>query len=222
MHKVLSHLRSPALALIALAVPAPALASDDGFEFWLNPSVSHDLDTDTALEIETAQRFRDAGDGRADTYFARLWINQDVANFATLSGAFERRVNDGGRNETRLIQQFSSKHGILRTRLRLEQRFVDNADRMGLRLRPRLGVSIPLDNDERLTFKSDAELILTMRSTSIGGQEGLTGLRTQMGFGYDVSDRVSVSAVYLRQQDFNTGRPDRIGHAPLIGLEFAF
>lgn len=121
--------------LALLASPATALAEDhaDAFEFWVNPSVSFDLDDDTGVELETAQRFRDADDGRVDTYFARLWLNQDVSDDVTLSGAVERRINDGGADETRLIQQMTTAHGILRTRLRLEQRFVDDADRMGLR-----------------------------------------------------------------------------------------
>lgn len=210
------------LALFAMVLPAAAHANDDGFEFWLNPSVSTDLDDNTGLEIETAQRFRDASDGRADTYFGRFWINQKVADNVTLSGALERRINDGGSDETRFIQQMSTSHGILRTRLRLEQRLVDRADRMGLRLRPRLGVSVPIDEDGRWAFKSDAELFLTLRSNNFGGDDGLTGLRTQIGVSYDISDRISVSAAYLRQQDFEDGGPDRIGHAPIIGVEFAF
>lgn len=209
-------------ALAALCSPSAALASDDAFEFWLNPSVSADLDGDTGIELETAQRFRSSGDGRADTYFARLWVNQDLSDNATLGGAFERRINDGGRNETRLIQQLSTRHGIWRTRLRVEQRFVDSADRMGLRLRPRLGLSVPLDEAGRWTLKSDAELFLTLRSTSAGGDDGLTGLRTQAGFGYELSDRLSLTAAYLRQQDFEDNGPDAVGHAPIIGIEFAF
>lgn len=60
-----------ACACVSL-IPQAALASDDGAEFWLNPSVELELDDDTALEVETAQRFRNAADGRADTYFWRL------------------------------------------------------------------------------------------------------------------------------------------------------
>ena len=213
-----------ALTTIAVlaALPTTAHASNDGAELWLNPSVSFDLDDNTGLEVETAQRFRDAEDGRVDTYFARLWLNQDVADNVTLSGAFERRINDGGNDETRLIQQMSTSHGILRTRLRIEQRFVDNADRMGLRLRPRLGVSVPLDEEGRWAFKSDAELFFTLRSNNVGGDEGLTGLRTQIGVSYDLNDNLTLSAAYLRQQDFDDGGPDEVGHAPIIGIEFAF
>lgn len=201
---------------------APAVASDDAAELWLNPSVSFDVDDDTGVEIETAQRLRDADDDRVDTYFVRLWLNQQVADNVTLSGAMERRVNDGGSDETRLLQQMTTSHGYLRTRLRLEQRFVDNADQMGLRVRPRLGVAVPIDADERWTFKTDAEMFLTLQSTRNGGDTGLTGLRTQIGVSFDVSQRLTLSAAYLRQQDFDNGSPDVVAHAPIFGIEFSF
>lgn len=201
---------------------SPAMAQNEAFEFWLNPSISTDLDEDTGIELETAQRFRSSEDGRVDTYFTRLWLNQDISENLTLSGAVERRINDGGSDETRLMQQLSGSHGILRTRLRLEQRFIDNADRMGLRLRPRLGVSVPINEQGRWSAKADAELFWTLRGNNIGSDEGITGLRTQVGLSYDVNDNLSVGLVYLRQQDFEDGGPDEIGHAPLISIEHAF
>lgn len=201
---------------------SPAMAQNDAFEFWLNPSISTDLDEDTGIELETAQRFRSSEDGRVDTYFARLWLNQDISEEFTLSGAVERRVNDGGSDETRLMQQLSGSHGILQTRLRLEQRFVDDADHMGLRLRPRLGVSVPIDESGRWSAKANAELFWTLRGNNVGSDEGITGLRTQVGVSYDVNDKLSLGLVYLRQQDFEDGGPDEIGHAPLASVEYSF
>lgn len=201
---------------------SPAMAQNEALEFWLNPSISTDLDEDTGIELETAQRFRSSEDGRVDTYFTRLWLNQDISENFTLSGAVERRINDGGSDETRLMQQLSGSHGILRTRLRLEQRFVDDADRMGLRLRPRLGVSIPIDNQKRWSAKADAELFWTLRGNNFGSDEGITGLRTQVGVSYDVNDNFSLGMVYLRQQDFEDDGPDEIGHAPLVSVEYSF
>lgn len=209
-------------SLLALTSHLTAHATDDGLEFWLNPSASFGIDQDTEIEIETAQRLRDAAADRADTYFVRLWLHEDLTRAVTLSGAVERRVNDGETNETRLIQQLSTRQGILRTRLRLEQRFADNADQTGLRIRPRIGIALPLGDDGRWTFRSDAELFLTLQSTSRTGDEGLTSLRTQIGFGYGVSDRLSVSAGYLRQQDFTDGGPDPVGHAPILAINYAF
>lgn len=209
-------------ALGAALLHTPAAASDDGFELWLNPSASFDLDGNTGVEIETAQRFRSASDGRPDTYFLRLWLNQELSDAVTISGAAERRINDGDDDETRVMQQLSTRHGVLRTLLRLEQRLVDGAGRTGLRLRPRLGVSVPMSGDGRWLLQANTELFFTLRSTGAGGDEGLTGLRTQLGASYDLTKNLSLSAVYLRQQDIRNGAPDRIGHAPLIGIELSF
>lgn len=209
---------------LALSLAAGAAAADDdAAEFWINPSATVALSDDTDLELETAQRFRDADDGRSDTFFYRLWLNRDLRDDLSGGLAIERRVNtDGDADETRLIQQVSTKHGVLRTRLRLEQRFIDDADRVGLRLRPRVGVSAPIGSSGRWTFKSDAELFVTLQSASRGGDHGLTGLRTQIGFGYEVSERLSVSVGYLRQETFVDDGPDEVGHAPIVGLEYAF
>lgn len=205
----------------AILLAAPASASDESFEFWLNPSFETDLDDDTAVELETAQRFRSEDEGRVDTYFGRLWIKQKLADNVTLAGAFERRFNDGGSNETRTMQQLSTSHGILKTRLRLEQRFVDDADRMGLRLRPRLGVGFDLTDDGRWSAGADAELFWVLRGNNVGSDTGITGLRTTVGVDYEVNENLSVGLSYLRQQDFEDG-PDEIGHAPLVGIEFSF
>jgi hypothetical protein len=208
--------------LVLVAWPGTASASDDAFEFWVNPSIAYELDKDTGIELETAQRLRSAADGRPDTFFFRLWVNQAVSDGATLSGAVERRINDGGRDETRTMQQLSLRHGVLRGRLRLEQRFVSDADRMGLRLRPRIGASVPLNGDGDWTLDGDAELFLTLRSTSRLGDQGLTGLRTQIGVGHDVSERLNLSIGYLRQQDIKPNGTDQVGHAPIVGIELSF
>ena len=208
------------LTAAAMVAAVPAHAADEAFEFWLNPSVSVDVDDDTGVELETAQRFRSAADGRVDTYFARLWLNQALSEDVTLGGAVERRINEGGSDETRLMQQLSTRHGLLRTRLRLEERFVDGTGRMGLRLQPRLGVAMRLD--DRWGFYTNAELFFTLKSTSAGGDDGLTGLRTQIGVSYAASDNLALSLTYLRQHDFEDAGPDEVGHAPLVGIEYSF
>ena len=70
---------------------------------------------------------------------------------------------------------------------------------------------MPLDAAGKWSFGTDAELFLTLRGTSVGGDTGLTGLRTQYKLGYEVNDNLSLSAIYLRQQDFRDNRPDRVG-----------
>jgi hypothetical protein len=207
----------------ATGLSIPAYATNDDLEVWLNPSVAADLDNDTGIELETAQRLRSADRGRVDTYYARLWLNQELDDNLTVSGGVERRVNDGGDDETRFLQQLSVKKGFFRGRFRLEQRFVDNnGGRMGLRIRSRLGVSVPFDEAKRWSFDTSAEFAKTLRSTSAGGKDGLTGLRTQLGVNYKVDEKLTIGLAYLRQQDFTDNAPDPVGHAPLLALDFSF
>jgi hypothetical protein len=210
-----------AAAALLIGTPTLALASEEGAELWYNPGVTFGLDDNTAIEIETAQRIRSASKG-ADTYYARLWVVQDVTDRLSISGGFERRVNNGAANETRLLQQLSGKAGIVRGRLRLEQRFVDGAEQTAWRLRSRVGVNVPLDTDKKWRAIADTEGFFTLRATRAGGQTGLTGLRSQAGFAHEVSDRIGISLTYVRNQEIIDGRPDRVGHAPLFGIEFSF
>lgn len=207
-----------------LALPGAAQANDEAFEFWLSPSVEHRIDKDTSLALQTGQRFRSASDGRADTYLAQLWVRHKVTDNVTIAGGIEQRENDGGLDEIRAMQQLSASHGILRTRLRLEQRWVEDQSRMGWRLRPALGTHVPLGGDDRWALNTNAELFWTLRSSRVGPADdpGLTGLRTQVGVSYRASDKLALSLSYLRNQEFIDNAPDRIGHAPLVGIAFSF
>lgn len=221
MHRKLLPL---ALSLLTLPLTSPALASDEDFELWLNPTFSFDLDEDTEFQLETAQRFRDADRGREDTYYARFWLKQQIGDGLRLDGGVETRANDGGRDELRLLQQLNASSGIFRGRVRLEQRFQeDRGGRMGLRLRNRFGVAVPLGGeDSPWSAEASGELFWTLRSNGPGGDTGLTGVRTVAGVGYEVSDSLEVSLAYLRDQDFIDNGPDEIGHAPLISVDFSF
>lgn len=212
---------TPLVLALTLAMPTAAVAADDSFQLWLNPSVAFDLDDNTGVEIETAQRFRPESAG-PDTYYGRLWLVQKLDSNFSISGGIERRMNDGGSDETRLLQQINARSGVLRARVRLEQRFVDSADQTGWRLRARAGVNLPLTDNGRLAFVADAESFFTLRSTSNVGDTGLTGLRTHAGIDYEVADNLALGVGYLRNQDILDGRPDRVGHAPLLSLEYSF
>jgi hypothetical protein len=205
-----------------LGIATPALATDEAFELWLAPSVRGQLDHNTALRVETAQRFRDANDGRPDTYFVRLWISQRVSQNFTVEGAVERRENDGGCDETRLLQQVVAQNGIFRNRLRLEQRFIDNTPQTGWRLRSEHGLRIDLDAGKKWFFRADAEFFFTLQCNSIGGQTGFTEKRSQAGLGHRFNPQLSASLSYKRVQTIRRERPDLVGHVPMIHIDYSF
>lgn len=197
-----------------------AVAQEEDGELWLNPSFAREIDGRTSIELETAQRLR--SDPRADTFFARLWVNRDDRGGRAWSVGAERRWNGPEEREVRLLQQVGYDWGPLAFRTRTEQRFVNVDPRTGWRLRQRVGTTIPLTPGENgWALTGDAEVFMTLRSTEPDGQTGLTGLRTFLGFERRFG-RYDLSLGYLRQQDIRDGSEDRIGHAPFVGLATNF
>lgn len=203
-------------ASLLLLASAPASATEDRLELWLNPEVTADLGDKTFVELESAQRFREKP--ADDTYYGRLWLGRKIGKGLTLSAGVERRREGEGR-ETRLLQQVSYPLvGILKGRTRLEQRFPNDEPRTAFRLRQRVGLGLPLSSDG-WEVAANVEGFFTLRAPQAGGQTGLTGLRTFVGVEREF-EMVEVSLGYLNQQNIREGRPDVIGHAPFVGLTF--
>lgn len=208
-----------AAGFLALAAP-PAIAQDEDAELWFNPAFVKTIDDRTSVELETAQRLRD--DPRLDTYFARLWVNREDGKGREWSVGVEQRWNGPDEREVRLLQQVGYDWGPVEFRTRLEQRFVDVDPQTGWRLRQRIGTTIPLtDGEDGWALTGDAELFVTLRNTEPGGQTGVTGLRTFVGFERSFG-RYDLSVGYLRQQDIRDEAEDRVGHAPFLGLTVNF
>lgn len=205
---------------VMLALASPVLAQDEAGEFWFNPSFATSLDDRTSVELETAQRLR--SDPRDDTYFARLWLKREDSRGRDWNVGVEHRWNGPDEREVRLLQQVGYDWGPLEFRTRLEQRFVNVDPDTGWRLRQRMGTTVPLTEDENgWALTGDAEVFFTLRNTEPGGQTGLTGLRTFVGFERGFG-RYDISLGYLRQQDIRDGAEDRVGHAPFVGVTVNF
>lgn len=203
-----------------LALASPVLAQDEAGELWFNPAFETSLDDRTTVELETAQRLR--SDPRNDTFFARLWLKREDSQGRDWNVGIEQNWTGPDEREVRLLQQVGYDWGPLEFRTRLEQRFVNVDPQTGWRIRQRVGSTLPLTGDEDgWALTGNAELFVTLRNTEPGGQTGLTGLRTFVGFERGLG-RYDVSLGYLRQQDIRDNSEDRIGHAPYIGVTVDF
>lgn len=205
-------------AALALALPTAALAEENRLEGWFEGAVVADIGGKSFVEFQTQQRARGSSNPTGDNQTYRLWLGTKVGQTTLMGGV--HRSKEGATKETRLIQQASYPLGLgeLKGRTRLEQRFIDDADRTGWRLRQRVGLTVPLtEQDGGWAVVGNAEGFLTLRATSAGGQTGLTGLRTFLGFERSFG-KVDVEVGYTRQQNIRRGAPDRVGHAPTLGL----
>lgn len=207
-------------AALAVGISTPAVAEENYLEGWFEGTVSKEFKSGAFVQLQTQQRARGDSNPTGDNQTYRLWVGQEIGAIKASVGL--HRSRDGATKETRLIQQASYDVGSfgLKGRTRLEQRFVDDADKTGWRVRQRIGYALPLSSDEDgWKLAGTAEGFLTLRSTSRGGDTGLTGLRTFVGFERSF-DKLDVGVGYTRQQSIRKNRPDLVGHAPTLNLTF--
>lgn len=206
------------VAALAVSLSAPALAEENRLEAWFEGAVVKDLGSRTFVEFQTQQRFRGDSNPIADTHVYRLWLGRKFGKVTVMGGV--HRSKEGSTRETRLIQQasYSLAGAPLKGRTRLEQRFIDDAAQTGWRIRQRIGVAFPLTSkDDGWTLTGNAEGFWTLRATSRTGQEGLTGLRTFVGVERSFG-KLDLELGYTRQQNIRDNAPDRVGHAPTLGV----
>lgn len=205
-------------AALAVSLSTPALAEENYLEGWFEGSIVKDIGNKSYVEFQTQQRARGDSNPTGDNQTYRLWLGRKFGK-VTVSGAIHRS-KEGSTKETRLIQQasYSLSGTPFKGRTRLEQRFVDDADQTGWRVRQRVGVAFPLTSeDDGWTLVGNAEGFWTLRATSQTGQTGLTGLRTFAGFEKSFG-KIDLELGYTRQQSIRDNAPDRVGHAPTLGL----
>lgn len=205
-------------AALAVGLSTPALAEENRLEGWFDGSIVKDIGNDSFVEFQTQQRVRGSSNPIGDTHVYRVWLGRSFGGVEASAGV--HRSKEGSTRETRLMQQASYKLPIrgLKARTRLEQRFIDDADRTGIRLRQRIGFGLPLGQEkDGWELAGNAEGFLTLRATSSTGQTGITGLRTYVGVERSFGT-VDFGIGYTRQQNIRKGAPDRVGHAPTLSL----
>ena len=203
---------------LCLACSAPAMAEDNYLEGWFEGTIAKDIGGGNSIEFQTQQRLRGDSNPTGDNQTYRLWFGHKFGALKASAGV--HRSKEGSVKETRLLQQVTYPLGskLLKGRTRLEQRFIDDAPRTGWRLRQRVGVTLPLTAaKDPWKFAANAEGFWTLRATSSTGQDGLTGLRTFVGFEKTLG-KVDLGIGYTRQQNIRKNAPDRIGHAPTLNL----
>lgn len=205
-------------AAFAVGLSTPALAEENRLEAWFDGTIARDLGDNSFVEFQTQQRERGRGSPTGDNQTYRLWLGHRFGKVEASAGI--HRSKEGAVRETRLMQQFSYGFGSsgLKGRTRIEQRFLDDAAKTGWRLRQRIGYALPLTGEKGgWKLAANAEGFLTLRSTSRGGDTGLTGLRTFAGFERSLG-KVDLGFGYTRQQSIRKNRPDLVGHAPTLSL----
>ncbi|MBA4051320.1 MAG: hypothetical protein C0472_05435 [Erythrobacter sp.] len=205
-------------ALVAAWQPSIARAQDEDVQLWQIVNLAHDFDDDTRLTVDASQRWREAARG-GEQQTLRFQIEQTVAKGVRIGGG-GMVLEAGGLTELRPHQQVTFTLGRFEARTRLEERFIDRADRTELRLRQRIQYNQPLGQGWRASVGGEWLGLLQGRNDGQGA--ATEQWRAQAGIAYRISKRLEVGANYWLLVFPNGAQPDRITHVPQTVLTYRF
>jgi hypothetical protein len=219
--------RSAAAAALSV-VPGTAWARDDG-QIWTGGAATVNLSDRWRLSAEVIARFSDNRGGLYEIEAPTL-LNFRLAKDVTLAGGYVHNPQfaDGDLTtvERRAREQITVDNiarvaeGRLSARLRLEQRWRDNADGTGWRVRPYFKYSLPLKGKTSLVLSN--ETFLNLNTTTFQRQDGLDRMRNLIAVNTPLAKDVTIEAGYLNQYGFVRGGEDNRDHIASILVSASF
>jgi hypothetical protein len=204
---------SAPLAVVAFALPAlPARAAEEDFQLWITESASVPLSSAMHGTLDASQRLRENG----DQLLARATAELRLSRAAVIGGGAAYISTIGSADEFRPHQQLTLTYGPLAFRTRIEERFFEHADRMELRLRQRIGATIPVSHDLRAGLAG--ELLYIARSQSSGNGAHVDQWRGNATISRRLGDTLEGTLGYLAILSPRNGEPDRLSHVAQVTL----
>jgi hypothetical protein len=206
----------------AALIPQAAFARNDA-QIWTGGGATVNLSDQWRLTGEVIARFSDNRGGLYEIEAPAL-LNFRAAKDFTLAAGYVHNPQfaDGDLTtvERRAREQITVDNiakvagGKLSARLRLEQRWRDNADGTGWRVRPYFKYSLPLKGKTSLVLSN--ETFLNLNTTAFQNQDGLDRMRNLIAINTPLAKNVTIEAGYLNQHRFVRGGEDDRDHIASI------
>jgi hypothetical protein len=178
---------------------------------WITGSLALSIADDVNGSIEMSQRFRNSGDQqqlRASAEF-RLFPAVSVTGGASY-------VRSSASTEYRPDQQMTVFAGPVSFRSMIEERLIDGADRVELRVRERVRLAVPLGTATRIA--GAAELLYIAQPRNRAAQARIDSWRGSLAIQRRLSGHLDATVGYLLIYSPRAGSPDRISHVPQLSL----
>jgi Protein of unknown function (DUF2490) len=204
-----------ALLLAALTglvlIPAPARAAAEDTQLWLFLNGVVPLDDDLTAALELSPRLRDG----ADQLLARGSVDWQASRELQLGGGASW-VDFAGGHEFRPYQQVQLTHGPVEFRSRVEERFLAGADRVQIRFRQRIQLTLPLA--QGLRGVANGEVLYIARPQSRTASARVDSWRANVAANYRLSPHAELGLGYLAIYSPRAGARDRLSHVPQLRL----
>ena len=215
-----------ALALAAAAaISAPAHAARSDSQIWTNGAVNVKLGNGWRLQEETTARFSDHRNGLYE-FESNTLLGYQLNKVVTLWAGYTHNPQYSGGDftvtEHRAREQATFDGfvkvgaGKLNGRLRLEERWRNNVEGTGWRVRPYLKYSLPIGGKTALNLST--EPFLNLNTTPFQKQSGLDRVRNLITVSTPLTKSMSGELGYMNQHGFVRGGPDTSDNIAYFGL----
>jgi hypothetical protein len=214
------------LALGILATPAAAANSDE--QLWTNFNVTAKLSDRWRLSEEVTIRFSDNRKGLYELESNTLLgyrLNKVVTLWAGYTHNPQYAAGDFTVMEHRAREQVTFDGfarigaGKLNGRMRLEQRWRNNVDGTGWRVRPYLKYSLSIAGKTALNLSS--EPFFNLNVTPFQKKVGLDRMRNLISISTPLTKTLTGEAGYMNQHGFVSGGPDTSDNIAYFGLSLS-
>jgi hypothetical protein len=212
-------MRKHLLATLALLAPVAAHAETDE-AVWVNVTAQGAIKDRLVYFAEVQPRVND-GASELRQLLLRTAIGVGVSDAVTLYQGYARVIDysaGGDQLENRSFQQVTwnvakGSWGELQSRTRIEQRFVEGSDDVGVRLRHMARWELPLEKKDRpVGALAWAEGFVAVNDTHWGARAGMDQVRLFGGAEIPLFGRSTLEAGYMAQiTDLPAGR-SRVRH----------
>ncbi len=192
--------RSSALLLLALLFSSNELAADD-LQQWTTLLMIKRFDERWTGTLLTQGRIQD-DIAKRQVLLIRPEVGYNISREVQLSLGFDyfAAFDDGLSNEYRVWQQLGVGQDFggvgITNRVRIEERFIDGADGVALRLRYRFRGQGWLDDQRDWLLFASNEVFFNMNDVRSGPKAGFNQNRLQSGLGYKLHQGVRLEGAH--------------------------
>jgi hypothetical protein len=205
-------------ALLLLALPAPAWASQDE-QIWTTASATVKLSENWRLSQEVVLRMSNARNGLYEIESNTL-LGYKINKVMTIWAGYTHDPQYSNENfsvmEHRAREQVTFDGftklgpGKLSARIRAEQRWREGQDGTGWRLRPYLKWAMPLN--KKMSLNLSSEPFFNLNTTSFQGRTGLDRVRNLISISGPLMKNLNGEAGYMNQHGFVKHGEDSSDH----------
>jgi hypothetical protein len=206
-----------------------AQARDDS-QVWGSASVNVKLSDKWRFQQELTTRFSDDRNGLYEVESVTM-LGYRVAKDVTLAAGYVHNPQYAGGDftvmEHRAREQVTFDNvarigsGKLSARMRLEQRWREQVDGTGWRMRPYVKFSLPLAKGSKTSLVLSSETFVNLNTTPFQKQDGLDRMRNFIGINTPITKSVSAEFGYLNQHGFVRGGEDTSDHVASVSLSLS-